>query len=324
MDTSNAWAFPEALQPTASEVRFDLQAAFDAVVKVHSEIPEDAFTAGILGTERVGSGVVIREDGLVLTIGYLVTEAESVWLTFNDGSTMAAYPLAYDFSTGFGLLAPLGHPRTAWLSRGTSRSLTPGADAFVIGHGGRDHALRTRLHERREFAGYWEYVLDEALFTVPAHPEWGGTALLNEDGELVGLGSLLVEERDGEEAVAGNMFVPVELLAPILDDLLRQGRAPGPARPWLGMYTTQSDGYLVVTGVAPGGPADQAGVTRGDVVVELAGERMGSLAGMFRKVWRLGAAGVDVPLALARNGSLIRLRVQSGDRNDFLKKPRTH
>lgn len=324
MEQSNAWAFPDNLQPKAGEVRFDLQTAFDAVVKVHSEVPDDAFTAGILGTERVGSGVVIREDGLVLTIGYLVTEAESVWLTFHNGSTMAAHPLAYDFSTGFGLLAPLGHPKAQWLPRGTSRTLAAGADAFVIGYGGRDHALRTRLHERREFAGYWEYVLDEALFTVPAHPEWGGTALLNEEGELVGLGSLLVEEHDGEEAVAGNMFVPVELLAPILDDMLRSGRAPGPSRPWLGMYTSHNDGYLVVTGVAPGGPAERAGVGRGDVIVELAGERVTSLAELFRKIWRLGSAGVEVPLALARSGSLIRMRVRSGDRNDFLKKPRAH
>lgn len=324
MESPSAWAFPEALQPLASEVRFDLQAALDAVVKVHAEIPEDAFTAGILGTERVGSGVVIREDGLVLTIGYLVTEAESVWLTFNDGSTMAAHPIAYDFATGFGLLVPLGHPRAQWLPRGTSRSLAPGADAFVIGYGGRDHALKTKLHERREFAGYWEYVLDEALFTVPAHPEWGGTALLNAAGEFVGLGSLLVEEHDGKESVAGNMFVPVELLEPIFDHMLQHGRAPGSVRPWLGMYTTQTDGYLVVTGVAPGGPAERAGVGRGDVVVEVAGERVGALADLFRRVWRLGSAGVEVPLALARGGSLMRVRVRSGDRNDFLKKPRAH
>lgn len=324
MDQPTAWAFPEALQPQAADVRFDLGLAFDAVVRVQAQIPEDAFTAGILGTERVGSGVVIRDDGLVLTIGYLVTEAESVWLTTHDGAAIAAHPLAYDFATGFGLLIPLGRMRARAVPRGHSRSLAVGGDAFVIGHGGQDHALRTRLHDRREFAGYWEYVLSEALFTVPAHPEWGGTALLNEEGELVGIGSLLVEEHDGKEPVAGNMFVPVELLDPILADLLAAGHSPGPARPWVGMYTTQADGYLVVTGVAPGGPAERAGIGRGDVVVEVAGERAGSLADLFRKIWRLGPAGVDVPLAVARNGSMLRVRVRSADRGQFLKKPQAH
>jgi S1-C subfamily serine protease len=159
---------------------------------------------------------------------------------------------------------------------------------YVIGHGGRAHALKARLVSRREFAGYWEYVLDEALFTAPAHPQWGGAALVDSSGHLVGIGSLLVQESVKDEEVQGNMFVPVDLLEPILDDLLKHGRAPGPPRAWLGMYTAELGEHLVVNALADGGPADQAGVHVGDVVIEVAGEKPAGLADLFRRVWSLG------------------------------------
>jgi len=250
---SARWAFPPALQPTPGEVGFDLKSALASVVALRAEIPDDAFTASILGTDRTGNGVVIRDDGLVLTIGYLITEAASVWLTANDGTVVAGHPLAYDFATGFGLVLPLGRLGLPPLARGSAAALAEDDDVYVVGHGGRAHALKATVFAKREFVGYWEYLLDTALFTTPPHPEWSGAALLDEDGRLVGVGSLLLQERVGDDTVDGNMFVPVDLLEPILDDLVRTGRSAQPPRPWLGMYTTERDGHLVVNGLAAGG-----------------------------------------------------------------------
>jgi S1-C subfamily serine protease len=321
MAETTQWAFPIAAQPAPSEVAFDLKAALDAVVMLHSEVAEDAFTASILGTERLGSGVVIREDGLVLTIGYLVTEAQTIWLTLNDGTAVPAHALAYDQTSGFGLVQPLGQLRAPVLARGSAGSAVAGAEVIVIGHGGRAHALKARIVEKREFAGYWEYLLDEAIFTTPPHPQWGGAALVGADGKLLGIGSLLVQELQSGESASGNMFVPIDLLAPILDDMLRFGRPARPPRPWLGMYTGEAEQRLAVTGLAVGGPADRAGVQPGDIVLEVAGERVAGLADMFRKVWRLGQAGVEVPLTLTRDAQILHLQLRSADRNDFLKKP---
>ncbi len=316
------WGFPRELQPKPHEVGFDLAAALDSVVALRAEIPEDAFTAEILGTERVGNGVVIRDDGLVLTIGYLIVEAESVWLTANDGVVVAAHPLAYDFATGFGLVQPLGPFARPALVRGSSAGMAPGDEVIAIGHGGRAHALKTQVFAKREFAGPWEYLIDNALFTTPPHPEWSGAALIGDDGRLVGVGSLFVQEPSGDEIVKANMFVPIDLLEPALPDLVQRGRPPGLPRPWLGMYTAQSQEGLVVSGLAPGGPADRAGIEQGDHVIEVAGERVADLADFFRKVWQQGPAGTEIRLTLARGGAPAKARVQSGDRMDFLKKPR--
>jgi S1-C subfamily serine protease len=324
MSEPSDWAFPAELQPKPEQVRFDLEAALNSVVMLRAEIPQDAFTASILGTERVGNGVVLRADGLVLTIGYLITEAQTIWLTTNGGTALAGHALAYDQVTGFGLVQPLGRLGVPALERGSARACAVGDSVIVIGYGGRAHALQAKVIAKREFAGYWEYVLDEAVFTVPAHPQWGGAALVGEDGRLLGIGSLLVQEAVGGETMQGNMIVPIDPLEPILGDMLAMGRANRPPRPWLGMYTTDSSGQLVVGGLADGGPADRAGVRPGDLVLEVAGERASTLADLFRKVWRLGAAGVEVPLTLGREGALVRVRVRSADRIDFLKKPQLH
>jgi S1-C subfamily serine protease len=268
--------------------------------------------------------VVIRDDGLVLTIGYLITEAQTIWITTNSGAAVAGHPLAYDMATGFGLVQPLGRLGLPALGRGSAASCTLGDDVVVIGHGGRPHALKAKVIAKREFAGYWEYVLDEALFTAPAHPLWGGTALVSEQGRLLGIGSLLVQEAVDGQAIQSNMMVPIDLLEPILGDLLAHGQVSRPPRPWLGMYTTEANGQLQVGGLAKGGPADRAGVRQGDLVLEVAGQRTSGLADLFRRVWTTGPAGAEIPLTLARDGSLLRVRVHSADRNAFLKKPRLH
>jgi S1-C subfamily serine protease len=314
------WAFPPALQPTQGEVGFDLKSALDSVVALRAEVPDDAFTASILGTDRTGNGVVIRDDGLVLTIGYLITEAARVWLTANDGTVVAGHPLAYDFATGFGLVLPLGRLGLPALARGSAAAVAEDDDVYVVGHGGRAHALKATVFAKREFVGYWEYLLDTALFTTPPHPEWSGAALLDEDGRLIGVGSLLLQERVGDDAVDGNMFVPVDLLEPILDDLVRTGRSTQPPRPWLGMYTTELDGHLVVNGLAAGGPAERAGVHAGDQLMAVGGERVATLAEFFRRTWRAGPAGTEIALTFARGGAPVYITVSSGDRDDFLRK----
>ena len=324
MAEPSQWAFPAALQPNPSETRFDLQAALDAVVMLRAEVPEDAFTAQILGTERVGNGVVIRDDGLVLTIGYLIAEAQTLWLTTNRGAAVPAHALAYDQATGFGLVLPLSPLGVQPLERGSAAGASTGSGVYVIGHGGRVHSLKAKIVAKREFAGYWEYVLDEALFTAPAHPQWGGAALLGEDGKLLAIGSLLVQEAIAGKTVDGNMFVPIDLLDPILADMTSLGRPSRAPRPWLGLYATELEGNLVVGGLAPGGPAERAGIRLGDVLAEVSSERVSGLANFFRKVWSLGPAGTTIPLTVSRQGALSRLELRSADRNDFLKKPRLH
>ena len=324
MSEAQQWAFPESVQPQTGETQFDLERALNAVVLVRAEVPEDAYSARTLGTERGGYGTVIREDGLILTIGYLINEASQIWLTTNRGAVVAGHPLAYDQSTGFGLIQPLGRLDATHLPRGLAADVKVGDSAFVIGHGGRAHSLKTRIIAKREFAGYWEYLLDEAIFTTPAHPQWGGAALLDAQGNLIGTGSLLVQQELNGETVHVNMFVPIDLLNPILDGMLQTGRSPHPPRPWLGMSTQDPDGKLVVSKISPGAPAQHAGIRVGDQVLGVGGQRVHGLAEFFRTVWGVGPAGCDVPLTISRGGDVLHITVRSADRNDFLKKPNLH
>ena len=318
------WAFPAEMRPKPEEWRFDLDRALDAVVQLRAAIPEDAFTAPLLGTERIGNGVVIRDDGLVLTIGYLITEASTIWLTTNKGVVVGAFPIAYDQTTGFGLVQPLGKLGVDAIARGSTSTCRVGENVVVASSGGREHALKATIFAKREFAGYWEYVLDEAVFTAPAHPQWGGSALIGSGGDLLALGSLLVQEKLDTGTLQGNMLVPVELLDPILDDMLKTGRSQRASRPWLGMYTTEAGTRLVVAGIAPGGPADRAGIKVGDILLDIAGERPEGLADLWRRLWRVGPAGSEVRLKMLRKNSVAERVLKSADRHDFLKKPHLH
>lgn len=325
MSEIDDWVIPPPAQPKADDVGFDLERALSSVVLLRAQIPDEAFTASILGTERAGNGVVIGGDGLVLTIGYLITEAETVWLVANDGTTVQAHVVGYDQTSGLGLVQALGRLGAPAMELGSSGDTRIGDHIVVAGHGGRRHSLSGRVLSKREFAGYWEYVLDEAIFTVPPHPNWGGAALIGADGSLRGIGSLLVQEvHEGGPPRDGNMFVPIDLLEPILDDMLKFGKVDRPPRPWLGMFTMDTDAGLVVTGLARSAPAHKADVEVGDVVVRVADTPVADLADMFRKIWSLGPAGTVIPLTLSRDGRELRIDVPSADRNAFLKSPGLH
>ncbi|EWY38368.1 signal protein PDZ [Skermanella stibiiresistens SB22] len=324
MRSSDDWRIPPEFQPDPSATAYDLDRALSSVVALSATVPEDAFTAQTLGTSREGQGVVIREDGLVLTIGYLIAEADDVRLTTSEGATIHGHPLAYDYDSGFGLVQALTPPGVPALPLGNSRHAAPGERVVVAGAGGRVHALAAQVVARQEFAGYWEYLLDDAIFTAPAHPNWGGTALIGPQGELLGIGSLQLQSRDQHERVIPlNMSVPVDLLKPILDDMLRLGRVDTPPRPWLGLYATEDErDRIVVAGLAGDGPAKRAELRAGDIVRAVATKPVASLASFYRALWALGAAGVDVPLTVEREGDVFDLKVGSADRSRFLKHSR--
>ncbi len=318
------WEIPPNLQPDPDEYEFDLERALRGVVGLRANVPADAFTADTLGTERQGSGAVIREDGLVLTIGYLITEAETVWLITADGRAVPGHALAFDQVTGFGLVQALGRLNLPAFELGDSDAVSLGAPAIVAACGGREHAVEAKIVGKQEFAGYWEYLLDEALFTAPAHPFWSGAALIGKDGKLLGTGSLILQQGDGKRRMDMNMIVPIGLLPPILDDLLTMGRSRAAPRPWLGLYAMESEGGLVVGGTADRGPADRAGLCQGDRILSVGDEEVSDLASLWRKVWSAGSAGVPVMLRVGRDGNAQTMRVTSADRTSFLRTPRLH
>lgn len=317
------WEIPEHLQPDPAEFAFDVGAALGSVVGLRTAVPADAFTARVLGTEREGSGIVIG-DNLVLTIGYLVTEAESIWITAADGRAVPGHALAVDQETGFGLVQALGRLGVAPLEFGDSEGLRIGAPAILASAGGRGHAVACKLVARQPFAGYWEYLLEDALFTAPAHPSWGGAGLIGPDGKLMGIGSLILQQGEDGRRLDLNMVVPVHRLSPILGDLTAYGRVNRPARPWLGLYATEDEEGVAIASLAPGGPAENAGVRTGDRVLAVEGAAVTDLAELWRAVWACGDAGATVKLKLGRSRGSREVSIVSGDRTGFLKPPRMH
>jgi S1-C subfamily serine protease len=324
MSSSSDWEMPLSVQPRPENFAYDLEAALSSLVGLRAIVPADAFTAETLGTERSGNGVLIR-DGVVLTIGYLITEAETIWLHLADGHAVPGTVLAYDQETGFGVVQALARLDLPALPLGQSKATKVGDPVVVAGHGGRKHSVVARIAAKQEFAGNWEYVLDEAIFTAPAHPFWGGTAMIGRAGELLGIGSLQVQQvRESGTPEPLNMIVPIDILKPILEDLLTLGRPNRPPRPWLGLNATEIDDKIVIARVSNGGPARRANLRTGDIVLAVADREVSDLAAFFRRVWSLGKAGVEVPLTVYRDGRTFEARVTSGDRNRFLKGPSLH
>lgn len=292
-----------------------------AIVRVRAKILPDARSLATLGPLREGSGVLVRE-GFVATIGYLVIEAESVEVTGADGSTVPAAYAGYDHASGFGLVRLLAPLAAKPLAFGDSAGVAENDPVLVAGYGGPDSVNFVRVVSRRPFSGSWEYSLDSAIWTYPAVPNWSGAALLGPRGELLGVGSLIVGDAAGIGVPApGNLFVPIHLLAPILDDLIANGRTRTPPRPWLGMNTEEVRGRLLVSRVSPEGPAERAGVRPGDIVIGVGAEKVATLAELYRKVWALGAAGVEVPLRVLQGGEVRELRLRSVDRMSYFRRP---
>jgi S1-C subfamily serine protease len=298
----------------------DPRAVVEAVLGLRAEVPPEARTSDTLGTERLGTGVVIDGQGLVLTIGYLILEATAVDLYDARGQRIPAEVVGYDHDTGFGLVRARSPLAARPVPLGRSADVRIGDPLLVISRAGALAGRETRLADRREYAGYWEYLLEEALLTSPPHPAFGGAALIDASGRLVGIGSLGIPDAAAAGVESpGNMFVPVDALKPILADLIAFGKREGAHRPWLGVYAREMGGHVMVAGVAEGGPAAAAGLAAGDLVLAVNGQPVTSLAEFYRRIWSLGDAGVGVPLQVTRGARPMELRVNSIDRLRWLK-----
>jgi S1-C subfamily serine protease len=291
-----------------------------AVVRIKTQIDPEGRTVAGLGRQREGSGIVIDNSGLVLTIGYLMVEAYAAEVVDNNGRTLPANVVGYDHESGFGLLRTIEPLKLKPMSLGKSAEVKEHDPVLIASFGGVDMVAPAYVVARREFAGSWEYLLDDALFTAPPHPAWSGAALISREGRLVGVGSLIVgDAAGGNNKTPGNMFVPIDRLSPILGELIATGRVSGPGRPWLGVNAEELHGRLFVGRVTPGGPAEKAGIRRGDLIVGVDGAQPTSLADFYRKVWAVGGAGASVPLDVLQDSQVRRIDVKSMNRLDHLK-----
>jgi S1-C subfamily serine protease len=312
-------------EPNPENYGFDLAQALRAVVGLRASVPADAHSASRLGTERVGNGCVISPDGLVVTVGYLVTEAEQVWLVTGEGKVSEAHVVGRDHETGFALVQALQALDVPPLRLGRSADVAVGDRVVVAGVGGLEGAVDARVVARQEFAGYWEYLIEEAIYTTPPHPSWAGTALISSDGGLVGIGSLFMQQvAQNRTSIDVNMMIPIDLLPPIIDDLVRLGGTRNPPRPWIGVQATEFGENLVVVGLTDGGPASKAGMRVGDVLLGVGGHPVHGLGEFLRRVWATGDAGASITINFHRNGEQRSLSVQSEDRARNYKAPKLH
>jgi len=292
----------------------------NAIVRVKAVIPQDASTARILGTQREGNGVVIDDRGHILTIGYLILEAASIEVRTLQGDPIGARFVAYDYKTGFGILRAEPPLAVKPLKLGQSSHLKEGDPILMVGFGGPEAVLGSRVVSRREFAGYWEYLLEDAIYTSPPHPDYGGAALIDSQGELLGIGSIFTRLNvPGLGIVPCNMSVPIDHLKPVLADLIDSGRSLKPPQPWLGVHADEAHGRVFIIRLTPGGPAERAGIKVGDIVLAVDQTPVKGLADFFRQVWKLGPAGVTVPLSILQNTQVRRIIVRSADRYQFLQ-----
>jgi S1-C subfamily serine protease len=300
--------------------QLSLDELLSGIVRIKTFINPDGLTRENLGREREGTGIVIDNAGLVLTIGYLMVEAHAAEIVTNDGHTVAANVVGYDNETGFGLLQAITPLKVRPVAMGKSSEVKNGDPVLIAAFGGRSGTTAAHVVSKREFAGNWEYMLDEAIFTAPPHPAWSGAALINHDGKLVGVGSLIVGDASGKgDSVRGNMFVPIDQLPPILGDLIAAGHPLQPAHPWLGLNTDDVGGRLVVSRVSPGAPAEKAGMRRGDIIVGVNGETPKNLPDLYRKIWAQGAAGASVSIDVLQGHERRHFDVLSINRLDLLK-----
>jgi S1-C subfamily serine protease len=303
--------------PPASQGRQDLTVDALSVVKVRSKAIANARSLRTLGPQREGSGVVIDSEGLVLTIGYLIVEAETIELSTADGKSVPATVVAYDYPSGFGLLKALRPLPVKPVQFGQSGSVSERELVLIVGF---DGVAPAYVVSRRPFVGYWEYLLDEAIYTAPATVNWSGAALLSREGKLLGIGSLVVGDAMGARSqVPGNMFVPIDLLKPMLGELIANGRSSARPRPWIGINTQEVEGNVIVTRVSPEGPAEGASIRTGDVIVGVGGQRIAGQADFYMRMWKTGEAGVAIALDVLRGGQVETITVKSIDREHYMR-----
>ncbi|MDP6428103.1 MAG: S1C family serine protease [Rhodospirillales bacterium] len=314
-----------APHPKQEDLSFDLDNALASVLRLGSEVPEEAFSARTLGTERQGNGIKIDDDNFILTIGYLVVDASRIVLNGRGGQEAEAELVGYSHETGLAVIHALQPLDLPSLPIGGADDLKEKEAIIIAPYGGAQHSISGAVASRREFAGSWEYMLDRAIFTTPIHPNWSGAALIRGDGKLAGVGSLWVNDAEkGKKDSQGNMFVPIDLLKPIYEDLITVGRARGPMRPWIGMYTAEAMGRLFVSGIIPDGPSEMAGVEAGDLITGINDQAVTSLVDMYGKLWASGEAGVEVLINLRRDGEDIDIAVKSESRYTFMDRRRSH
>jgi len=292
----------------------------NAINKIKATIPQDASTARGLGTEREGNGVVSDDNGHILTIGYLILEAEAIEVIGAQGDPVKASFVAYDYKTGFGILRTDPPLSVKPLKLGQSSQLKEGDPILMVGSGGAEAVLGSRVISRMEFAGYWEYLLEDAIYTSPPYPNYGGAALIDHNGQLLGIGSIFTQlSIPGMGIMPCNMSVPIDLLKPILADLIDSGRSSKSAQPWLGVHADEAHGRVFIIRVTPGGPADKAGIKAGDIILGVNQKPVKTLADFFRQVWALGPAGVKVPLSILKETQVRNISVESADRYQRLQ-----
>ena len=291
-----------------------------SIVRIEARALEGATSAASLGPRRSGSGVIIGER-LVLTIGYLLLEVESVEVTTATGRQVPGSVAGYDHATGLGLVRTALPMDARPIELGDSDRITERQKVLTVGQGEAE-ATELMVVSRKPFAGSWEYLLERPIFTFPPVNNWSGAALLSEDGRLVGIGSLVVNDAAGDrQGVPGNLFVPVNLLKPILADLLANGRRSAPVQPWLGLTTEVVRGNLMVVRVSRSGPADQAGIDPGDIILAVDGDRVVDQADFYRRLWKQGPAGTEVTLRLLKGGEVKNVPLRSIDRMEVLARP---
>jgi S1-C subfamily serine protease len=315
---------PDPAAPAPPTIRPRSERTVDSlsVVKLRSTAFVGARSAKTLGPQREGTGVVLDAEGLVLTIGYLILEAETVELSTADGTSFPASVVGYDSVTGFGLLRSLRPLPITPVRMGVSSKVAVRERVLIVGFDGVAPAV---VVSRRPFVGFWEYLLDEAIYTAPATVNWSGAALLDHEGKLLGIGSLSVNDAVGSDTpVPGNLFVPIDLLKPLLSDLVARGKSSARPRPWIGVQTQEVQGNVIVTRVSPDGPADAAAIRPGDVIVAVGGEPIKSQAEFYTRLWARGAAGVDVSLEVLRAGKLQSVTVTSADRDNYYRAKPTY